>query len=255
MSRSEERRKAREQGGSDMTKFYVILGVVAVVGIGAVGYSLGSSALGAAAMEPIEVEGLDDMTVLAEMAQGATKGDDDAPITIIEFGDYACPSCGSFALSVKPQIELLLLETGKAKFVYYDFPIPSLHPTAFLAARSARCAQDQDKFWQYHDALFRNQASWRLEQSPVAKFLSFADDVGLAGDAFEECVKSDRHAELVSANMRLAYELGVNGTPTVMVQGMVQGKVRTVQVPSNDFRGIQAAMDQIADSVDAGGAN
>ena len=100
MSRSEERRKARERGGSDMTKFYVILGVVAVVGIGAVGYSLGSSALGAAAMEPIEVEGLDDMTVRAEMAQGATKGDDDAPVTILEFGDYACAAGGRFVVVV-----------------------------------------------------------------------------------------------------------------------------------------------------------
>ena len=89
MSRSDERRKAREQGGSDMTKFYVILGVVAIVGIGAVGYSVTSSALGAAAMEPVEVEGLDDLTLLAEIAQGVTKGDEDAPITI-KIGRASC---------------------------------------------------------------------------------------------------------------------------------------------------------------------
>ncbi len=250
MSRSEERRKAREQGGSDMTKFYVILGVVAVVGIGAVAYSLGSSALGAAAMEPIEVEGLDDMTLLAEMAQGVTMGDEDAPITIVEFGDYACPGCGGFAMSVKPQIELLLLETGKAKFIFYDFPLTTVHPTAFLAARSARCAQDQDKFWEYHDALFRNQTSWRLQTSPMAQFLSFGEDVGLNSDDFEACVKSDRHADLVSANMRLGYELRVSSTPTVMVYGNGQ----SLQVPVT-FQGIQAAVDQIAGSGDPGGAD
>ncbi len=210
MSRSDERRKAREQGGSDMTKFYVILGVVAIVGIGAVGYSVTSSALGAAAMEPVEVEGLDDLTLLAEIAQGVTKGDEDAPITIIEFGDYACPGCGGFALSVKPQVELLLVETGKAKFVFYDFPITTIHPTSFLAARTARCAQDQGKFWEYHDALFRNQASWRLEANPIANFLGFGEDVGLDADEFEACVKSDRHADLVTANMRLGYEARVN---------------------------------------------
>jgi protein-disulfide isomerase len=233
-----------------MTKFYVILGVVVVVGIGAVAYSLGSTALGAAAMEPIEVEGLDDMALLAEMAQGVPKGDDDAPITIIEFGDYACPGCGSFALTVKPQVELLLVETGKAKFVFYDFPLTAVHPTSFLASRSARCAQDQDKFWEYHDALFRNQTSWRLETSPMAQFMSFGEDLGLDSDDFEACVKSDRHADLVSANMRLGYELGVNLTPTVMVHGNGQ----SVRVPVT-FEGIQDAIDDLLGSGGPGGAN
>ena len=234
-----------------MTKFYVILGAVAVIGVGAVTYSVTSSALGAAAMEPIEVEGLDDMTLLAEIARGVTKGDEDAPITIIEFGDYACPACGGFALSVKPQIELLLVETGKAKFVFYDFPITSIHPTSFLASRSARCAEDQGKFWEYHDALFRNQTSWRLEASPIAKFLGFAEDVDLDVDDFEACVKSDRHADLVSANMRLGYELRVSSTPTIMVG--VPGEF--LQVPSATFQGIQEAMDKIGRSADAGEAN
>ncbi len=233
-----------------MTKFYVILGVVVVVGIGAVAYSLGSTALGAAAMEPIDVEGLDDMALLAEMAQGVPKGDDDAPITIIEFGDYACPGCGSFALTVKPQVELLLVETGKAKFVFYDFPLTTVHPTSFLASRSARCAQDQDKFWEYHNALFRNQTSWRLETSPMAQFMSFGEDLGLDSDDFEACVKSDRHADLVSANMRLGYELGVSSTPTVMVHGNGQ----SLRVPVT-FEGIQAAMDHLLGSGDPGGAN
>ena len=251
MSRSDERRKAREQGGSDMTKFYVILGVVAIVGIGAVGYYVTSSALGAAAMEPVEVEGLDDLTLLAEIAQGVTKGDEDAPITIIEFGDYACPGCGGFALSVKPQVELLLVETGKAKFVFYDFPITTIHPTSFLAARTARCAQDQGKFWEYHDALFRNQASWRLEANPIANFLGFGEDVGLDADEFEACVKSDRHADLVTANMRLGYELRVNSTPTIMVGRPGE----FLQVPSATFQGIQEAMDKIGSPENAGGAN
>lgn len=251
MSRSEERRKAREQGGSDMTKFYVVLGVVAAVGISAVVYSIGSTALGAAAMEPIEVEGLDDQDVLVAMAQGVTKGDEDAPITIVEFGDYACPGCGGFAMSVKPQVELLLIETGKAKFVFYDFPLTSIHPTSFLAARTARCAEDQDKFWEYHDALFRNQTSWRLEASPISQFLSYGEDLGLDSEDFESCVKSDRHADLVSANMRLGYEMRVSSTPTIMVQGNDQ----LLMLPGATFPAIQAAMEQIAASVDPSGAN
>lgn len=234
-----------------MTKFYVVLGVVAAVGISAVVYSIGSTALGAAAMEPIEVEGLDNQDVLVAMAQGVTKGDEDAPITIVEFGDYACPGCGGFAMSVKPQVELLLIETGKAKFVFYDFPLTSIHPTSFLAARTARCAEDQDKFWEYHDALFRNQTSWRLEASPISQFLSYGEDLGLDSEDFESCVKSDRHADLVSANMRLGYEMRVSSTPTIMVQGNDQ----LLMLPGATFPAIQAAMEQIAASVDPSGAN
>ena len=154
-------------------------------------------------------------------------------------------------MGVKPQIELLLLEGGKAKFVFYDFPLTNMHPTSFLAARSARCAQDQNKFWEYHDALFRNQTAWRLETNPMAHFLNFADDVGLDGDDFETCVKSDRHADLVSANMRLGVELRVNGTPTIMVAG----HDRRLIVPSNDFKGIQDAIAQLEGPADGGGAN
>ena len=77
------------------------------------------------------------------MAKGVTKGPEDAPITIVEFGDFQCPACGAFAQQVKPQIELAFVESAQAKFVFYDFPIVSGHPNAFLAARAARCAEDQ----------------------------------------------------------------------------------------------------------------
>jgi protein-disulfide isomerase len=248
VSRSEKRKAARGEGGSDMTKFYVILGVVAVIGIGAVGYSIGSNALGSAVSEPIELEGMDDQATLVEMAQGVTKGDADAPVTIVEFGDYQCPGCGGFALSVEPQIDLALVQTGKVKFVYYDFPLTQIHPHAFLAARAARCAQDQDKYWEYHGTLFRNQSTWAAMQNAVGKFIDYSEDVGADRDAFEACLRSDRHADVVSANMRLGYELGVNGTPTIMVNG--NGQLRRIN--NNDFQSIQAAVDQVAQSAETG---
>ena len=187
-NRAEQRREAREEGGSDMTKFYWVFGAVAVIGVGSVMYSMGDS-LGTAVSEPIEIEGLDDMATLAELAQGVTKGDPEAPITIVEFADYQCPGCGSFALSVKPQIDLTYVETGKAKFVYYDFPLVSIHNFSFLAARAARCAADQDKFWDYQTELFRNQPMWAADPAPMGRFLDYGcgsgepdeDDRGLEG--------------------------------------------------------------------------
>jgi protein-disulfide isomerase len=230
-----------------MTKFYWVLGAIAVVGVAAVGYSMSSSALGSAAREPVSVEGLEDMARLAEVAQGVTKGNPDAPITIMEFGDYQCPGCGNFALGVKPQMELAYVQTGKAKFIFYDFPLISIHPNAFLAARSARCAQDQDKFWEYHDALYRNQSSWSADPQPIGRFAGYAGAVGMDEEAFEACVNSDQHAEVVSANLRLAETLGLPGTPSIMI-GTSGGNPRRLQ--DFDFQSIQAVVEELLAPLD-----
>ena len=241
-NRAEQRREAREQGGSDMTKFYWVFGAVAVVGVAAIMYSVGGSALGNTASEPIEIEGLDNMETLVALAQGVTKGDPDAPVTIVEFADYMCPGCGAFALSVKPQIDLVYVSTGKAKFVYYDFPLVQGHIHSFLAARAARCAGDQDMFWEYQDRLFRMQPTWSAESAPLGSFLDYAGDIGLNEEEFESCVKSDKHADVVSANLRLAQELGLGGTPTVMVSA---GGGMARRLNSFDFQSIQAEVEQL----------
>jgi protein-disulfide isomerase len=217
VARSERRRESRGGGGSDMKKLYIVLAAVAVIGIGAVGLSVGSAS-GSAVTAPVPVEGLDDPERLVELAQGVTKGDENAPVTIIEFGDFQCPACQAFALQVKPQVELAYVESGKAQFVYYDWPIVSGHPNAFLAARASRCAADQDRYWEYHDNLFRNQARWAPMTSPVSTFIDYAETLGLDRGQFASCLNSDRHAVLVTANMELGNRLGVNGTPTIYVE-------------------------------------
>ncbi|MGD8321166.1 MAG: thioredoxin domain-containing protein [Gemmatimonadota bacterium] len=245
-SRGEQRREARQKGGSEMTKFYYVLGAVAVIGVAAVGYSVGSKALGNAATEPVEVQGLDDMNKLVDMAQGVTRGEENAPITIVEFGDYSCPACGTFALQVQPQVDLQYVQTGKAKFIFYDFPLTSIHPHSFLAARAARCAGDQGKFWEYHDILYKNQNRWATKSSVMDDLGTYADQVGLDHDTFTTCLNSDAHAEVVSANMRLGYELGVDGTPTVMVS---EGKGMARRVNDFSFPGIKAVVDDMLQDV------
>ena len=244
VSRSEKRREARSErtsGSAGMGKLYMVLGAVVVIGIAIVAYSIGSSSLSGAATAPVEVEGLEDSERLVELAQGTTLGDPDAPITIVEFGDYQCPGCGSFAMNVKPQIELNLLQDGQAKFVFYDFPLTQIHPHAFLAARAARCAGEQDGYWQYHDLLFRMQTSWAGQANAIGSFLDYAESVDLDGDAFEQCLQSDRYADVVTANMELGAQLGVSGTPTVLVNG--GGEVRRV---SGDFAQIADAVRMLA---------
>ena len=222
----------------------MILGAVAVVGVGVIGYSVGSGS-GAAAMAPVAIEGLADedgrdLELLAELAQGVTKGDENAAVTIIEFGDYQCPGCGMFAQQVKPQVELLLVEAGRAKFVFYDFPLTGMHPNAFLAARAARCAEDQDRFWDYHDNLFRNQARWSALANAAGLFEEYARTLEMDDDAFAACLNSDQHAELVTANMMLGEVLGVPSTPTILIE--YEGAAQQVEP---DFLSIQNYINEL----------
>jgi protein-disulfide isomerase len=241
VSRSEKRREARQQGeGSGMKKLYLVLGAVLVIGVAVTVWSVATSTLSGAVTAPVEVEGIEDSERLVELAQGVTLGDENAPVTIVEFGDYQCPACGSFAATVKPQIQLLLVDRGLAKFVYYDFPIVSAHPHAFLAARAARCAGDQDRYWDYHDLLFRMQPRWSGQANAAGAFQDYAASVELDGAEFRACLQSDRHAEVVTANMHLGAQLGVGGTPTVLVNAGNQ--VRRV---GGDFASIQSAVEEL----------
>jgi protein-disulfide isomerase len=208
--------------GGDLKAFYGVLGAVAVIAAVALLWSSRGGGMSGAATGPIasivmgEVE---DMRALVQMATGVERGDPDAPITILEFGDFQCPACQQFATFVKPQIDLAFVEGGIARFEFHDFPL-SGHPHAFFAARAARCALDQGEqyFWPYHDQLFAHQATWSPSLSPPARaFEDYASAIGLNVEDFADCLDSDRHADVISANMRLGIELGVSGTPTVFV--------------------------------------
>jgi protein-disulfide isomerase len=257
-SRAQQRREARKSGGSDMTKFYWTLGVVAVIGVGAVGYQVASHRAGTAATAPVDLNGLDDPTALMKAAQAITKGDPNAPVTILEFGDYECPACGTFTLTIQPQVELNYVTPGKAKFVFYDFPLVSIHPTSFIAARAARCAIDQDRFWQYHEELYRKQNSWVPQANPINTFIGYAKDLGMDADAFGACLNSDKYADVVTANLKLAEQLGLNSTPTIMV-GLEKGMPRRL---GDDFsyKAVAALIDQVLaeaaaqDSTKSGGS-
>ena len=106
------------------------------------------------------------------------------------------------------------------QFVYYDFPLGGAHVHSFLAARAARCAGDQDRFWDYHNLLFNRLSDWGTAQNPpVNQFVSFAEQLGLDKDQFSSCLKSDKYQDVVSASRMLGDQLGVNATPTLILNG------------------------------------
>ena len=238
---------AKKKGG-DLKAFYGVLGATAVIALVALGWSTRGGGLSTAATGPVAsiVMGeIEDMAALVEMATGIERGDPDAPITILEFGDFQCPACQQFATFVKPQIDLAYVEGGIARFEFHDFPL-SMHPHAFFAARAARCALDQGEqyFWPFHDQLFGQQPTWSLSQGPPASaFEDYAATVGLNVEDFADCLNSDRHADVISANMRLGAELGVTATPTIFVS---KGDGRSVRVSNgNDFEAIKSVVDRM----------
>jgi len=138
-------------------------------------------------------------------------GPADAPITIVEFSDYQCPYC-SRAESVVKQV--LDKYKGKVKFVYRDFPL-SFHPFAAKASEASQCANDQGKFWEYHDALYADQS-----KLSVADLEATAGRLGLNAEKFKSCMDSGKHAAEVKKDMEDAAKVGVNSTPSFFINGI-----------------------------------
>jgi protein-disulfide isomerase len=138
------------------------------------------------------------------------EGPKDAPVTIVEFSDFQCPFCRAAESSLKQVRDQY---GDKVKLVYMDFPL-GFHPHAMDAARAGRCAEDQGKFWQYHDALFANQG-----KLGAADLKAAAAKLGLDGKRFDACFDGGKHDAGIRADMAQGQSLGVTGTPTFFING------------------------------------
>ena len=171
------------------------------------------------------------------------KGDPDAPITIIEFSDFQCPFCSRFFTQTLPAIQENYIDTGIVKLVYRDFPIDSLHPNARPAHIAAECADEQGKFWEYHDVLFENQGQWnRLSSSDLNSQLNqYATSMGLNSESFDSCLSSQSMADEVNADYLQASQYGATGTPTFFIGNEKNGFIKLVG--AQPFTAFQSAID------------
>jgi len=158
------------------------------------------------------------------------KGDPDAPVTIVEFSDFQCPFCSRFFQQTLSQIEENYINTGKVKFVYRDLPLDSLHPNARPTHIAAECADEQGKFWEYHDILFLNQAKWKdLASEDLENSLKkYAQVLGLDVPSFETCLSSDEIADEVNRDALEARSYGTTGTPTFFIGTEKDGFIKLV---------------------------
>lgn len=207
---------------SSLTPFYVILGLVLLAGIGVLVTQMrpktGDGVNKPAQTVPLTPEQL-------QRVQGIARGRADAPITIYEFADFQCPHCAEFAALVEPVIMERLVDTGKVRYVFYDFPLG--FKWSWLAARAGRCANEQGKFWEWHALVFARQQEWAFDTDPISKWGPLAEQAGLNRGAFESCVRSDKFQTEVTESSQLGNSLGVQGTPTLFVNG------RRIETPSS----------------------
>ncbi len=136
-------------------------------------------------------------------------GPDDAPVTLVEYGDYECPACGA----AFPIVRAVRKRMGKRlRFVFRNFPLSEMHPHATHAAEAAEAAAAQGKFWEMHDLLYENQDA--LED---ADLIGYAESLGLDRKKFGEDLSSHAYVEQIRRDFRSGVKSGVNGTPTYFI--------------------------------------
>jgi protein-disulfide isomerase len=156
------------------------------------------------------------LRVNLSVAGAPFRGAANAPVTIVEFSEFQCPFCHRVQATLK---QLLERYPGKLKLVHRDFPLDSLHPLARRASEAARCAQDQGRFWEYHDTLFTH-----FPQATPNDLKEYAQKVGIDVNKFDSCLSDGVHKAAVQRDVEEGMRLGVTGTPAFFINGRpIQG--------------------------------
>lgn len=163
---------------------------------------------------------------------GRSIGDPNAPVTVIEYGDYQCPFCANFGTTGFPQLVETYIATGQVRFEFRDRIVIDRNDSgeSHRAAEAAMCAQDQGLFWEYHKVLYTNLTGENVGSFTPERLKELASLVpGLDRDAFNSCVDDRRHQDAVRAMDNESLAAGINSTPTFVVNGkVVQGRYEDV---------------------------
>lgn len=143
-------------------------------------------------------------------------GDENAPVTVIEYASMTCPHCANFHETILPTLKEKYIETGKVKLIFREFP---LDPRAYAASMLARCAGNEFYF-PMTDVLFKQQSVWSRAEDPRPPLMQIAKLAGFTQESFEECLKNQELLDNVNATRKKAAEVyGVTGTPSFFING------------------------------------
>jgi len=169
---------------------------------------------------------------------GNTMGDPEAPVHIIEYGDFQCPYCLKFWRETEPQLIEEYVNSGVVYFEYRAFPI--IGPESYTASEGAYCAGDQEKFWEFHDILFTNWSGENVGDFTTEKLIRYAEALDLDVDEFEACLSEGKYRERVEQDKAQALEDGVQATPTFLINGvLVEG--------AHSFESLKHIIEEIMD--------
>jgi len=219
-----------------MNKKGAILGIIAISVIVVLAASVSSS--------PSETYELDMTRTHGDISTAMGSpilGDPSAPITIVEFGDYQCHQCYNWFHNTKPMIMRDYIETGKANLVFVDFAF--LGRDSPKASQATYCADDQGKYWEYHDFLYSSQESkidsgWANSE----RLKAFAFSLGLDMELFNECLDSEKYSKRIQYNSQQARDNGVRGTPGFFIVGTDDQKQIAGAQPFSVFQRIMDSM-------------
>ena len=153
-------------------------------------------------------------------------GSPDAPITLIEFGDYQCHFCNVYFQNTEHKILENFVVTGKVKIMFKDFTI--IGPDSISAAHAAHCAGDQGKYWQYHNMLYNNWTGENNGWAASENLVMYANNIELDLELFLQCESSNRHQNIIEQSNNDARTLGITGTPAFFIVDHKNGEVETI---------------------------
>jgi protein-disulfide isomerase len=175
-----------------------------------------------------------------------TMGNSAAKVTLTEYGDYQCPACRQFKEGGdQDQLINEYVKTGKIKFTFANYPFLDASSTfqeSHLAAEAAYCAADQNRFWDFHDALYDNQLPENSGKLTTDRLKQLASQLGLNTDTFNKCLDTHKYKTEVANSAQAATTLGVNSTPSFAVNGQLIQSANPNSRPSYDE--IKAALDK-----------